>query len=220
MLVVTLIVALLAGMVLGLAGYVQGRQARSQVRAQMAMIEAACEGFRADTGHYPTSTPARVTLYWKYGSHWFPIQIAEVENAGLLFQQLMGGGYIDASSFRVKSEPAASTWVKTCNISSNGGWVATSRTEAIIDPWGKFYNYYCVYPRPATVGTTETVSGSCVYLCQANISGVVVWVTCNVSYTHLRSNGPQVNLTFDLWSSGPDGLNNQGGGDDIANFVR
>jgi len=206
LLVVTLIIAVLAGLVVGLAGYVQTRSARSRAQAQMAMIEAACEAFKADVGWYPTSTPGRVVV---------GTDIAAAENNHLLFQQLMGGGYLAAASFDVKPTPVADTWVRTvCQSNVWGGWVTTNRYEMLLDPWGRPYRYYCRYPRPTSVISTETVSGSCDFSCQ--VSGV--WTLCTSTYTHTREIGPQVNLSFDLWSSGPNRKDEQGRGDDLANF--
>jgi len=214
LLAVTLIIVVLAGMIIGLAGYVQTRSARSRVQAQMAMIEAACEAFKADTGRYPTSTPGRATFIQSY-STWLPNDIADVENSHLLFQQLMAGGYISAASFQVKPTPVADTWIRpSCDPDVWHGWVLTNRYQLIVDPWGQPYGYYCTYPRPTGAASTETVAGSCDFNCQ--VSGV--WTLCTGSYTHLRSNGPQVNLTYDLWSTGPNRKNEQGRGDDIANF--
>ena len=172
----------------------------------MAMLEAAGEAFKADSGWYPTSTPARVVLM---GGQ--PTKIADVENSSALGQQLMGGGYISAASFQVKPTPVADAWVRpVCDPDVWGGWVITNRYNLMVDGWGNPYNYYCTYPRPTGVASTETVSGSCNYTYSTN--------TYASTYTHLRSNGPQVNLTFDLWSNGPDRVNQQGRGDDLANF--
>jgi len=202
LLVVTLLIAVLAGLVVGLAGYVQTRSARSRAQAQMAVIEAACEAFHADVGRYPTSTPGRVVV---------GTDIAAVENNHLLFQQLMGGGYVSAASFDVKPTPVSDTWIRpVCDPAVWGGWVITNRYELILDPWGRPYRYYCRYPRPTGVASTETVSGSCDYTYSTN--------TYTGTYTHTREIGPQVNLTFDLWSSGPNRKNEQGRGDDLANF--
>jgi len=56
LLVVMTIVAILAGLVLSTAGYVQKKAARSRAEAEIKAMEAAMESYKADNGIYPTAT--------------------------------------------------------------------------------------------------------------------------------------------------------------------
>ena len=58
LLVVITIIAILAGLVLQTAGYVQKKAARSRAEAEIAALSAALESYKADMGDYPTGTNA------------------------------------------------------------------------------------------------------------------------------------------------------------------
>ena len=58
LLVVMAIIIILAGLVLGISGYVQKKGARSRAEAEIAAISAACESYKADNGIYPTDATA------------------------------------------------------------------------------------------------------------------------------------------------------------------
>jgi len=55
LLVVVAIIAILAGLVLQTAGYVQRKGATSRAEAEIAALSAALESYRADMGEYPRS---------------------------------------------------------------------------------------------------------------------------------------------------------------------
>jgi prepilin-type N-terminal cleavage/methylation domain-containing protein len=61
LLVVITVIAILAGLVLQTAGYVQKKAARSRAEAEIAALSAALESYKADMGDYPawtnTTTP-------------------------------------------------------------------------------------------------------------------------------------------------------------------
>ena len=56
LLVVIAIIAILAGLILSTAGYVQKKGATSRAEAEIAALSAALESYKADNGDYPSST--------------------------------------------------------------------------------------------------------------------------------------------------------------------
>lgn len=58
LLVVMAIIAILAGLVLSTAGYVQRKGATSRAEAEVAALSAALESYKADMGNYPEGTNA------------------------------------------------------------------------------------------------------------------------------------------------------------------
>ena len=58
LLVVITVIAILAGLVLQTAGYVQKKGARSRAEAEIAALSAALESYNADMGDYPALTNA------------------------------------------------------------------------------------------------------------------------------------------------------------------
>jgi prepilin-type N-terminal cleavage/methylation domain-containing protein len=58
LLVVITVIAILAGLVLQTAGYVQKKAARNRAEAEIAALAAALESYKADTGDYPAGTNA------------------------------------------------------------------------------------------------------------------------------------------------------------------
>ena len=58
LLVVITVIAILAGLVLQTAGYVQKKAARSRAEAEIAALAAALESYKADMGDYPAWTNA------------------------------------------------------------------------------------------------------------------------------------------------------------------
>ena len=65
LLIVISIIIVLAGLVIGVAGYAQKKAARSRGEAEVLAMSAALEGYKADNGIYPDSTglDARRDLY-------------------------------------------------------------------------------------------------------------------------------------------------------------
>lgn len=56
LLVVIAIIAILAGLILSTAGYIQKEGARSRAKAEVAALETALESYKADNGDYPIGT--------------------------------------------------------------------------------------------------------------------------------------------------------------------
>jgi general secretion pathway protein G len=62
LLVVMAIIAILAGLVLSAAGFVQKKSARSRAEAEIAALGAALESYKADNGDYPLGSSSVVLL--------------------------------------------------------------------------------------------------------------------------------------------------------------
>jgi len=56
LLVVIAIIAILAGLILSTAGFIQKEGARARAKAEVAALEAALESYKADNGDYPAGT--------------------------------------------------------------------------------------------------------------------------------------------------------------------
>ncbi len=56
LLVVIAIIAILAGLILSTAGFIQKEGARARAKAEVAALEAALESYKADNGDYPAMT--------------------------------------------------------------------------------------------------------------------------------------------------------------------
>ncbi len=61
MLTVLAIIVVLAGIVLGIAGHVQKGSAIARAKGEIAMLESACESYKADKGSYPRDVPVTGT---------------------------------------------------------------------------------------------------------------------------------------------------------------
>ena len=61
------IIAILAGLVLSTAGYVQKKGATSRAEAEIAALSAALESYKADNGEYPTNANTNVSATSLYG---------------------------------------------------------------------------------------------------------------------------------------------------------
>jgi type II secretory pathway pseudopilin PulG len=55
LLIVMTIIIILAALIIGTAGYVRKKAARSRAEAEIAAMSAACESYKADNGTYPTN---------------------------------------------------------------------------------------------------------------------------------------------------------------------
>ncbi len=116
LLVVMAIIAILAGLVLSTAGYVQKKGAMSRAEAEIAALSAALESYKADMGDYPTganSAPATANAF--------------------LREALMPNG---SNSFN----PLNKVYFEFPDSMGTKGSV-TSTTNAVLDPFGEGYGY-------------------------------------------------------------------------------
>ena len=87
LLAVCVVIAMLAGIMLGLVRAVQRKMDRSQTKADIAGLSMAIESFRSDYGVYPTSSLVRVSCYQAPGMNAALYGAGEVNNSGLLLAQ-------------------------------------------------------------------------------------------------------------------------------------
>ena len=134
LLAVAIVILLLTGLMIGVAGYVQKKMAVTATKAQITALSTALESYKADWGYYPPTAPARISA----------TGIAESTNNWILYRALSGAGggkkYLRfaASQLRV-------------SIASGGtNYTATGGLTNIVDPWGTSFNYYCSPTTPFT----------------------------------------------------------------------
>jgi type II secretory pathway pseudopilin PulG len=116
---VIVVIAIAAGIMLGVAGYVQRRVAVATARSELAVLETALEAYKSDWGFYPATTIARIS---GDGSK-------EALNNFLLYRALSGGCTKCTKQYLVF--PAQE--MRTNQI---------TLLPTICDPWGTPFNYY------------------------------------------------------------------------------
>jgi len=138
LLAVMVVIVVLAGLMIGVASYVQKKMQTQTTRTQIALIGAALESYKADFGSYPLTTPARISTSY----------MAESTNNAILYRALLGQPKKYLTVF-------PSSQIKT-NL-------ATGLTN-IVDVFGIPFNYY---NSPATVlanmNNVNGVNSNCGY---------------------------------------------------------
>ena len=125
LLVVIAVIAILAGLVLSTAGYIQKKSARSRAEAEVAALSAALESYKVEYGAYPASGSG--------GS----------DGARILYQALSFSNESLNPSGKIFLEPK-STMLDGTNSRS---------TTYFRDPFGSVYNY--VFPGDAARSGTN-----------------------------------------------------------------
>jgi prepilin-type N-terminal cleavage/methylation domain-containing protein len=125
LLVVITVIAILAGLVLQTAGYVQKKSARSRAEAEIAALSAALESYKADMGDYPAETNNNVTS----GTNSF-LRAALAPNGTNSFNPLN----------KVYFEFSKGMGTNTI--------ISTATNENVFDPFGNRYGYQ--YPGNST----------------------------------------------------------------------
>ena len=124
-LVVIVVIAILAGLVLSTAGYIQKKSARSRAEAEVAALSAALESYKVEYGAYPTSGAAGP------------------DGSRTLYQAL---SYSNESL-----NPSGKIFFEPKNTMLDG---TNSRTTTyFVDPFGNAYNY--VFPGDTTRSGTN-----------------------------------------------------------------
>ena len=116
LLAVMLVIALLAGIMIGVAGYVQKTMAVSVTKGQIAAMKMALESYKADFGYYPPTTPI----------HFSNLGGAESTNNAILYRALCGQGKLYLAKF-----PSSQMRVNDSTGLTN-----------IFDVFGTLFNYY------------------------------------------------------------------------------
>lgn len=113
LLVVITVIAILAGLVLSTAGYVQKKSARSRAEAEIAALSAALESYKVEYGAYPSNSAA--------GS-----------NGSLVLYKALAYSNADLNpNGKIFMEPTRSMLAGTNAIS----------TTHLVDPFGNAYEY-------------------------------------------------------------------------------
>ncbi len=198
MLVVIAIIGVLAGLLIPvLSGFV-GTGERAEAQAVIAALKLGIEAYVNDFDDFPPNTLADLGVS------------ANGLNAGnealvaCLATQQKGGPYYE---FREKDlENLDGDQRPDFNQSSFG----TREAFEMLDPWGSPYIYFNI--RSYKSGDTYQRSVG-TYLLGEEMERVVVKPALS------EKTGRYYNSTsYQLWSCGPDGKNDNGGGDDIASF--
>jgi prepilin-type N-terminal cleavage/methylation domain-containing protein len=129
LLVVITVIAILAGLVLQTAGYVQKKAARSRAEAEIAALSAALESYKADMGDYPTLSSGS-------SSSTSPPNTNDHKILRGALAPATGKVYFEFS----KGMGANST-------------ISTSTNQPILDPFGEGYGYQ--YPGATTRSGTN-----------------------------------------------------------------
>ncbi|MCG3148682.1 MAG: hypothetical protein PCFJNLEI_02127 [Verrucomicrobiae bacterium] len=125
LLALAVIIAGLAGMIVGIAGHSKRKMDVSRVQADTAAMSLALESYKIDFGRYPTSTPWRVSSSG----------VIEMSNSIALYGALSGSN--GNSYLRFRPDQTKSNMVF-------GAF--TNTTPYVVDPWGSPYNYICTAP--------------------------------------------------------------------------
>jgi general secretion pathway protein G len=130
LLVVITVIAILAGIVLNTAGYIQKKAARSRAEAEIAALSAALESYKVEYGAYPTST-----------------NLAPATNNGFL-RAALGIGTNAAYN------PSGKMFFEfPAGMSPSGTTVTANATTPVLDPFGSGYGYQ--FPGNATRSGTN-----------------------------------------------------------------
>lgn len=125
LLVVITVIAILAGLVLATAGYIQKKSARSRAEVEMAALSAALESYKVEYGAYPASASGGT------------------DGARILYQALSFSNENLNPSGKLFFEPK-STMLDGTN---------SRATTCFVDPFGSAYNY--VFPGDANRSGTN-----------------------------------------------------------------
>jgi len=117
LLVVITVIAILAGLVLQTAGYVQKKAARSRAEAEIAALSAALESYKADMGDYPPGTNGTPNTTTSTGTNNAFLRAALAPSTGKVYFEFSKG--MGANS--------------TISMDTN---------QPVLDPFGEGYGYY------------------------------------------------------------------------------
>ena len=131
LLAVVMVILVLAGIMLGAAGYVQTKMATATAKVQIAAMGAALEAYKADWGFYPPTSPVRIsaTGFGEATNNWILYCALSGANGGKRYQKF------PANQLRVN--------IASGSTSASGTGAASGGRTNICDPWGAPYNYYC-----------------------------------------------------------------------------
>ena len=154
LLTVISVIAILSGMILNVAGYVQKKGARSRAQAEIKAIESACESYKADNGGYPmaTGTTDQFTLIntsssliSAASSDYLPTGTNYTTSSQYLYGQLSGditfSGVVPAGSKVYMEFKPSQLGLQTSGSAISG----SNKVQSINDPFGFSYGYSTSY---------------------------------------------------------------------------
>ena len=157
LLTVISVIAVLTGLILGTAGYVQRKAATSRTQSEIKAIEAACEGYKADNGIYPVDINNTTTKALNCGGSNPDYNPADYTAAcAVLYQAITGDGIIllagsgAASNGKMASAGKCYMELKPSQTGSSGN------TYYIVDPFGFSYGYSTAQAATGTNGYNTT----------------------------------------------------------------
>ena len=145
LLAVMVIILILAGLILNIAGNAQYKSAFARATAEIKQMENACESYKIDNGTYPrdNATNGYTDKLNAQGTGGTPPDPSTYINASkYLFQQL--GGYSNVSgSTTTSTSKVYITFLPSQLLNSDGSSVSAgvSTTTYLVDPFGLSYGY-------------------------------------------------------------------------------
>lgn len=118
LLIVITVIAILAGLVLQTAGYVQKKGARSRAEAEIAALSAALESYKADMGDYPVGTNGNPSSTATPGTNNAFLRAALAPSTGKIYFEFTKG------------------------MGTNTTTLSSSANQTVLDPFGEGYGYY------------------------------------------------------------------------------
>jgi type II secretory pathway pseudopilin PulG len=136
LLVVITIIAILAGLILATAGYVQKKGARSRAESEIAALSAALESYKADNGIYPSdaATTDQLNPTSNLNPSATPVPNVYTKASLYLYEQLSG----DATGSR---QPSGKSYLAFKPNMLLPAPPSNATVIAIRDPFGNSYGY-------------------------------------------------------------------------------
>ena len=116
LLAVVMIILVLAGIMIGVAGYAQKKIGISSTRAQIASIATALEMYKTDWGFYPSTGPARISSsgMWEATNNWILYNALCPTNPGRKTYFRFPGAQIRTNTF-IQLPNIYDSWAKPLN---------------------------------------------------------------------------------------------------------
>lgn len=138
---VLVVVAILVGIVLRSANYVQVRAGVARAKADLAAMAIALDNYKTDYGYYPISSNYKLNV----GTAIDPRRsvFSDFVNSTYLYRALSGvaGGKVYLIFHRSQLTQTTS-WMTTNPCTATTGTLPAANAFAILDPFGSPYNYF------------------------------------------------------------------------------
>ena len=181
MLVVMVVIAILASIVLSVAGLVQNKAARARAEAEIKALSGGCDAYKADHGSFPQDTTTDALDPRTTGTP------TSYEEASLfLYKQLSGDLDANGRNDTAASTPEPKSYISDffkptiLSVKSSSGVGTAGYVRFLKDPWGNTYGY-------STKGAAA----------EQKFRAAVL---ANPAATREKDQG--YNPTFDVWSTG------------------